>query len=561
MKNVFLSLGMIILVTQCALGQWNVNPEENLVVASGNISSVKSVRTSNNRLFVSWFYSSGNNGNYDLYVQLLDVNGYKLWDENGLLISSHPQDLINVEEQVMLCDNEDNLVIVFSDFRENANQGLYCYKLSQQGEFLWGSDGLSIIGNDNNDWITDISGYCDSENDVIVSAGIYGQSGDVFLQRITSDKTLPWGIPGKLIPNAENAKVFSTGENIVLLFREKTGTFPNYIFKLLYQFFDKAGNPLFPDNKIISDAGGIVFWDQYDAMMANNNHVIVTWHDDRNQDGKEKPYAQNIDGEGNTFWENNGIALSTEPGIHHFYPEVVGQGSDNSIIIIWQRTMDPAQWIKSIFGQKVDGNGNIVWGPNGKELFPECENFNRIQAGVLENDNFYVSFGLHPTIGIYDTVHYYLGSYKVESGEANWTQPVSFATSPEPKDFFDIWLIPDTQIITTWREGAFTANQEVRAQNIAFDGSLGTITSVSKIEKNILTIYPNPTNDYFRINYNGDDIKSVLIDDILGNIVYDQQVNMRNPYIDVSDLKKGLYFVKFQTKDNKTISSKFIRSQ
>lgn len=558
MKNVFLTIAIAILFTTCVSAQWSINPEMNFVLMSGDIMSVKSVKTANNRTFVSWFYKSGKSNNYDLYVQLLDVNGYKLWDEGGLLVSSHQQDTTNVEEQVMLCDKEDNLVIVFSDFRENAKQGLVCYKLNQEGEFLWGPDGLSIISNPGNSWITSISGYCDSTNEIFVSAGIYGQSGDVFFQRITSDKVLPWGINGKLISNAEQAKVFSTGEKIMLFFRENTGTPPNYFIKLLYQFFDKEGNAIFADKKIVSDVGGICPWDKYDAKMTDNAHVVISWHDDRNHDGLEVPYAQNIDEEGNTLWESNGIALSTEPAVHHLFPMVVGKAPDNSTIMIWQKNIAP--FLIAIFRQKVDENGNILWGMNGKELLPQCFNFEQIQASVIDNENFYISFGLHPTEGIYDTVHYMIGSYKNQDGAENWTQPVSFATSPGPKDFLTMSLVPEVQIVATWREGAFTTNQEVRVQNIGFDGSLGTMTSVSDTEHDSLTVYPNPASDYIRINYKGSEITSVLIEDILGNIVHTQVVNTQNPVIKMPYMSNGLYFVKLQTKDNKTLVSKIVRN-
>ena len=557
MKNVFLTIAVAILFSPCVSGQWNPDPEMNFVLMSGNIMSVKSVQTANNRTFVSWFYKSGRSNNYDLYVQLLDVNGYKLWDEPGLLISSHPQDTLNVEEQVMLCDKDDNLVIVFSDFRENAMQGLVCYKLNQEGEFLWGPDGLRIIANPANNSITSISAYCDSTNDIIVSAGIYSQSNNVFFQRITSDKVLPWGINGKFITNAEHAKVFSTGEKIMFLFKEKTGNYPQYLIKLLYQFFDKDGNAIFADHKIVSDAGGIAFWDAYDAIMTDNHHLVVAWHDDRNHDGLELPYAQRIDEEGNTLWENNGIVLSTEPAVHHLSPLVVGKAPDNSTILIWQKTIAP--FLIAVYRQKVDENGNILWGLNGQELLPECFNFNKIESSVIDNENFYVSYGLHPTEGIYDTVHYMIGSYGIEDGAANWTQPVSFAASPAPKDFLTMRLIPGVQLVTTWREGAFTINQEVRAQNIGFDGTLGTMTSVSDIEQNSLSIFPNPASDYIQINYNGSDIKTVLIEDIFGNIVYSQMVNMRNPVIKISHLNNGLYFVKLQTNNNRTFVSKIVR--
>ncbi|MDO9512107.1 MAG: T9SS type A sorting domain-containing protein [Bacteroidales bacterium] len=76
-----------------------------------------------------------------------------------------------------------------------------------------------------------------------------------------------------------------------------------------------------------------------------------------------------------------------------------------------------------------------------------------------------------------------------------------------------------------------------------------------------LNVFPNPTKDFFRINYDGGDLSSIVIEDILGNIVYNQPVNSQNPLIDVSGLKSGIYFVKLQTKSRKMIWTKLIKSK
>ena len=127
MKKTVLTLGLALIILQCAMAQWSNSPKENMILFSGSgITNVASVKTSNSNIFVSYFYKESDN--YNLYAQLLDADGYSLWDENGLLISSHPQD-INPEPQQMLCDSENNLVIVMTDKRQTTDLSLFCYKL------------------------------------------------------------------------------------------------------------------------------------------------------------------------------------------------------------------------------------------------------------------------------------------------------------------------------------------------------------------------------------------------------------------------------------------------
>ncbi|MCK5369995.1 MAG: hypothetical protein KAQ62_15650, partial [Cyclobacteriaceae bacterium] len=423
------------------------------------ITSVASVKTSDNNVFVSYFYKESNN--YNLYAQLLDADGFKLWDENGLLISSHLQDM-NPEPQQMLCDSENNLVIVMTDKRQNTDLSLFCYKLNQEGDFLWGNDGLCIFENNNNDWVTSISAFCDSENEIIASIGIIGMStNSVFLQRIMSDQTLPWGLQGKSISDAESQQVFSTGEHIVSVFKELSGNWLNPDITILYQLFYKDGTPVFEENQIVTDAGGLSMWDKYDAMMTDNNQTIITWHDDRNQEMRAKSYAQCIDMNGNKLWEENGICLSQEEDMNHFYPMVVGQGSDNDVVLIWQKTLGSNQFYKALYGQKVTESGILEWGDDGKELLAECGNFHKIDGCIMDDNNFFVAFGLHPTEGYFDTVYTHLGSYSIDNGISNWEEPVKFASSNKSKGFFNLPMICNNQIAVTWMEGSFEPIQEV----------------------------------------------------------------------------------------------------
>ncbi len=553
-----LTLSLAFIFLQSTMAQWNNNPEENLILSSGSgITSVASVKTSDNNIFVSYFYKENNN--YNLYAQLLDADGYSLWDENGLLISSHPQDM-NPEPQQMLCDSENNLVIVMTDKRQTADLSLFCYKLNQEGDFLWGNDGLCIFENNNNDWITSISAFCDSENEIIASIGIIGMStNSIFLQRILCDQTLPWGLQGKSISNAESQQVFSTGEHIVAVFKEIAGNWLNPDITILFQLFEKDGTPVFEDNQILTDAGGLSMWDDYNAMMTDNNQTIITWHDDRKQEMRAKSYAQRVDINGNCLWEENGICLSQEEDMNHFYPMVVGQGSANDVVFIWQKTLGANQFYKALYGQKVSENGNLVWGNEGKELLAECGNFHKINGCIMDDNNFFVAFGLHPTEGYFDTVYTHLGSYSTDNGISNWAEPVQFASSGKSKGFFNLPMICNDQILVTWMEGSSEPTKDVKGQNIWLDGTLGLSTGQTAVEANHFSIYPNPAKDYCQLNYNWADIESVLIIDGKGAVVFKQKVNNPITRLNVSGLKKGFYYVQIHTTDNRFYTSKLVK--
>ena len=82
------------------------------------------------------------------------------------------------------------------------------------------------------------------------------------------------------------------------------------------------------------------------------------------------------------------------------------------------------------------------------------------------------------------------------------------------------------------------------------------LMAVNDVNKKDLTLYPNPTADYFTIN-NVKDVVSLKIYDISGKVVKSQLESMDNKF-DVSNLEKGIYTVSIETKSG-NVSKKIIK--
>lgn len=82
------------------------------------------------------------------------------------------------------------------------------------------------------------------------------------------------------------------------------------------------------------------------------------------------------------------------------------------------------------------------------------------------------------------------------------------------------------------------------------------IMAVNDADIRELTLYPNPTSDYFTIN-NINDILSVKIYDVSGKVVSSKLESNEKKY-DVSNLTKGIYSVSIETKTG-IISKKIIK--
>lgn len=86
----------------------------------------------------------------------------------------------------------------------------------------------------------------------------------------------------------------------------------------------------------------------------------------------------------------------------------------------------------------------------------------------------------------------------------------------------------------------------------------GNITlNVAEYLSSDFEIYPNPTNKFINIkNKNGENIEKIEIFNSLGKLIKPNDIN--NSYLDVTDLKKGIYFFRIKT-ENGIVTKKIIK--
>lgn len=84
-----------------------------------------------------------------------------------------------------------------------------------------------------------------------------------------------------------------------------------------------------------------------------------------------------------------------------------------------------------------------------------------------------------------------------------------------------------------------------------------TFLSIETSFDSNVEVYPNPVNDYIRIDYNSSNGKVIRIYDINGVVL----INIEEPskLIDTQKLKPGIYFIEVLTNEGKRYSSKFLK--
>jgi transposase InsO family protein len=85
----------------------------------------------------------------------------------------------------------------------------------------------------------------------------------------------------------------------------------------------------------------------------------MCWPDSRD-DGSI--YANRVDGAGNILWAVNGVPVCRAEGTSD-WPEIVADGM-GGVIIAWEDTRN-VRWYQDIYAQRVDGDGNVLWTLDG----------------------------------------------------------------------------------------------------------------------------------------------------------------------------------------------------
>ena len=133
-------------------------------------------------------------------------------------------------------------------------------------------------------------------------------------------------------------------------------------FDIFAQRLDKDGNILWnPEGVPICLEPGA----QVSATVVQDGEggVVIAWRDQRDQ--YYGVYAQRLDGEGNIQWALNGVSVCTNPA-PQYMPHVLPDGHGN-FYVAWR---DHRWGYGQVYCQKLDGNGNLLWAPDGLNVCP-----------------------------------------------------------------------------------------------------------------------------------------------------------------------------------------------
>lgn len=593
-KKSFLYL-LVCILPFVAFAQWSNNPNLNTKIVDTigeQILPKVVVNPDNGESYISWF-SEFDSSQFDVYLQRLDADGNKLWAEEGLLISNHPT-WTWVTNYDLVIDNEGCAVLITQDQR-SGNSDVYAYRISPEGEFLWGDDGITLTNDTENNfspravvthdgnfvfaWDSDPVGTEQFVTLYLQKVSVEGQilwDDDVIISNDTMDLMLPYF--NVLFQSEDNSTIIIWVETV---FNDTVGGLGGSVN--MYPYVQK-----------IDDEGNFV-WQNKVAIDTLDNMILKPFMPSNTSDGNSglfiawmafptpsyyTVYVQHINAEGVAQWTPNGVNVSDLTQFEHTGPVLNYFLQHDELFVFWDewRQYSGTDVECAVFGQKISGTGERLWTNQGESFTPWYQWLDSAVyvrgISTASDDDFTVfiedeRWNSIPTTHVETAFH----AMRIDrDGAFVWEDEKIVITSANSEKSRMVYCdLVNNQWIIAWADNRndpqFEYETGVYAQNISVDGKLGPLSIPEKPMENILHVIvsPNPATNEVTINYNLTTVGLVNITllDMNGKLLIQQSegtqvTGLYSKQLDVSGLAPGIYLIKLQV-GNSAVYCKIIK--
>ncbi len=313
----------------------------------------------------TWFAME--EGQYKLRMQSFNAAGNERLRRNGILISGHRQKtwLTNYDAEM---DADGNLLVTINDIRhadtndQYPNTSLTIYKMSPDGEFLWGKDGITLTTNTENDYLSSHI-HQNSAGQIYVGTQENDPFADeypriVYRLNKNGEKDLDQAFvaPGELmtfdiIKNDQIAITYQKNQMLYLEIYDKDFN------KITANPILVSDDPRFPQG-VGAGVNGVLHQDKKGGFY-------VIW---QGGDGMNPTILwQYVDTSFNMANSSSGKMVSTNRVRGHAYAKSVYSPELDKVCLIWDEIMS---YYNGIYGQLLNSDGSIDFAEAGKEIMP-----------------------------------------------------------------------------------------------------------------------------------------------------------------------------------------------
>lgn len=520
-------------------GQWTTDTDVNTLVVDSEGGDMKAIGASDGKTYVVFWKVVAAPVNYELRLQILDVDGTQLLGPDGILVSdSLPMSTFTVIWNIEI-DSNDNLYIGVTG--TGGGEPAFAFKLDGDGNHVWNPNGVNVG-----------SGYAVtilplSTGEAIVSW--FSTTGQGMMQKYDVSGNSVWGST-QPIENAGNDTVPAN------LFEMQNGDFVVVFHSITFGINSNLFAQRYNDS-------GVLQWGS-PTQLSNLGTVFNTSYSGL-QDGdvvymgyKASPglrfdsYLQRLDPDGSLPWGINGSDFDIDQSDYEMDTKIAFTPGSEFIWAICTYT-DSNQSQKGEYVQKFDkSSGDRLFTENAKEVYTiGSEN---VHAGDLQLKNDSPLFLLKSGIdnGVTPTTLSIV--YLDENGDFVWpeeSRPV--ATFPANKSRIQYTSPVNNQSVAVFIEEK-SVEPKIYAQNFVDE-----VLSSGEFNNETRLSYTNPVKNKLSISSNMG-IISLKAHSILGQVVNKETYTNENEVsVNTTEWKSGIYLVSVETTNGEFISFKIIK--
>lgn len=535
-----LLLFALLICSQQLLAQWTSNPQLNTMVRDsvGPEESVPlSATTPDGKTWISYFAQYG--GGYQMHLQLLDSAGNKLFGPYGLTVSSQPQSTA-VFRYDLKSDASGNAIVAFQDTRTASQLHIVAYKVDQQGNQLWGANGIQLIDPQSDQGLSPTIGFTSTGNIVFswnasnssaqwVAAKMVDQAGSNMWTGYLQIKD-PAGVKRFGRPTV----VPCGTDGFMMLYVQTTG-FGLGVSNMYAMRYDLNGNTVWsaPVHFSTNTISFFFFPEAVEDGMSGFYTAFTTGNP--SNPAWSDVFVQHIDSSGN-LWSASGNAASTQPGEQRFCAAAHRDPVSGSFWVLI-KTTDPNQNQSGVAVQSFDPNGSTQLTSVAPSIVGTSSAYNDPWDFTITDDGI-IAFYL---VGNFNTQT--IQAVKCDfSGSLMWTGfPAYICTVQAAKDDLSAGLYFNGQAVLVWMD---TRNDfGVYAQNVNNDGTLGTSTGIAEQEAGVARVWPNPFTGSLTVDVSSMASTEITVTDLTGRILYSGSYPPSETPVTLSlpEISRGIY--------------------
>ncbi|MBQ5750129.1 MAG: T9SS type A sorting domain-containing protein [Bacteroidaceae bacterium] len=399
MKKGLLLVVSAIMACTSVFAQWNSDPNVNLLVWDGTYSAYTNqmALTSDGGVWLAVDHPSDGMGVH-ISVQLVDSMGY-LKFEKPIQLNDYQASTSTVTGQVLFVDRDDNAIVVATDFRHapagKKLNSYSVYKISPEGEFLWGKDGISLEGDKSHKYVVCMK-ICQLDDGSYVFAWTHTEKSKMTLemQRISEEGEMLWDADKMRLEDPNTSYTYpylvNGGNNQVILIYAKGSNMDVVARKI-----DFDGEPVWSEETKIYNGGwgNVPPWTFIEVHPTNDGGFFMSWYDDRYMTDVESPYMAYVKGNGELgFYEPNGVKLWYEDRLRAMNVSSAYDPATDAFYAIWNQESAGQSW-NGVRAQKISKEGELLWGEYGIELKPLQQGasyaYSSVRPGINDEIGFF----------------------------------------------------------------------------------------------------------------------------------------------------------------------------